>query len=185
VTGVLHLASHAHVARPWRGGGGVTRDIIAVPAGAGDDDFLWRASIATIAVPGPFSAWPGVDRAFMLLRGTILLTVGDRDERRIDPGAPAILFAGEMAIMARPVDGPCTALNLMARRGRSRIIVERWTAPRPSAAGQYLLLAEHITKVRASDQTIDLAPDDALLLTDDNIAGLAFDRPLIAAEIFA
>lgn len=185
MTGVLHLASDAHVARPWRGGGGVTRDIIAVPAGSGDDDFLWRASIATIDAAGPFSAWPGVDRMFVLLRGRMLLTVGGGDEQRVELGGPAIRFAGETVVEARPLDGPCTALNLMARRGRCRIAVDRWTAARPNAAGQCLLLAEQATTVRVDGKTIDLAPDDALLLTGGAPAALAFDRPLIVAEIFA
>lgn len=184
MTGVLHLGREAYAARPWRNGGGVTRDIVAVPKGAGDDDFLWRASIATIDAVGPFSAWSGVDRAFLLLRGSVLLTIGNEGERRVDPGAPAILFAGEEAIAVHPVDGPCIAFNLMARRGRVRIGLERWKAARPSAAGQCLLLAEQPTRVCVNGDAIDLAQDDALLLTGVP-AGLAFDHPLIVAEIFS
>ncbi len=184
MTDVLHLASHAYAVRPWRGGGGVTRDVITVPADAGDDDFLWRASIATIDVDGPFSAWPGVDRAFVLLRGELLLTVGDDAERRVDPGAPPTLFAGEAAVAARPVDGPCTVFNLMARRGRTRIAVDRWTTARPRAAGKCLMLAEQQTTVRVNGDALALAQDDALLVTGSVPSGLEFDRPLIVAEIF-
>lgn len=185
MTGVLHLGSEAYVARPWRNGGGVTRDIVAVPTGAGDDDFLWRASIATVDAAGPFSVWPGVDRAFLLLRGSVLLTVGNEDSQRVDEGGPAILFAGEAPVAARPVDGPCTVFNLMARRGHVRIAVERWTTARPTAAGQCLLLAEQPTRVHVIGDTIDLAQDDALLLTGTVPTELEFDRPLIVAEIFA
>ena len=39
---------------PWKNGGGSTREIACGPAGAGMDGFDWRASIATIAAPGPF-----------------------------------------------------------------------------------------------------------------------------------
>ncbi len=185
MTGVLHLGREAYVARPWRNGGGVTCNIIAVPTGADDDDFLWRASIATIAAAGPFSLWPQVDRVFLLLRGSVLLTVGDAGEQRIEPGAPATLFAGEAAVAARPVDGPCTVFNLMARRGRARIAVERWTAARSTAASQTLLLAEQSTTVRVDGDAIALAQDDALLLTGALPTDLEFDRPLIVAEIFA
>jgi len=184
VTGVLHLASRAYTARPWRNGGGVTHDVVTVPAGAGDDDFWWRASIATIAAAGPFSVWPGIDRAFLLLRGELLLTIGDAGERRIAPGALPIQFAGEAAVAAQPVDGPCTVFNLMARRGRSRIAVDRWTAARPSAAAQILLLAEQPTTVRGHGDALELAQHDALLLTGGVPTGLEFDRPLIIAEIF-
>jgi environmental stress-induced protein Ves len=184
VTGIRHLVSRDYTARPWRNGGGVTRDIVAVPAGTSDDDFLWRASIATIDAAGPFSLWPGVDRAFLLLRGELLLTVGNEGERPVDSNAAAILFAGEAAIAARPVGGPCTALNLMTRRGRARIAVERWTAARPTAAGQCLLLAEQPTTLRINGDAIDLGQGDALLLTGAVPTELEFDRPLIVAEIF-
>ncbi|GGJ54351.1 HutD family protein [Sphingopyxis bauzanensis] len=184
MTGVLHLASRAYIARPWRNGGGITHDIVTVPAGAGEDDFWWRASIATIAAAGPFSFWPQVDRAFLLLRRELLLTIGDSGEQRISPGARAIRFAGEAAVAARPVEGPCTVFNLMARRGRSRIAVDCWTTARPSTAAQCLLLAEQPTTVRVHGDAIALAQQDALLLTGGIPAGLTFDRPLIAVEIF-
>lgn len=185
MTGALHLGRETYTAWPWRNGGGVTHHIATVPAGAGDDDFGWRASIATIAAAGPFSVWPGVDRAFLLLRGEVLLTIGDAGERRIAPGAPPIRFAGETAVAARPVYGPCTVLNLMARRGRSRIAVDRWTAARPSAAAQCLLLAEQPTTARVHGDAMALAQHDALLLSGGVPAGLEFDHPLIAAEIFS
>lgn len=185
MSGVRHLASHAYAARPWRNGGGVTHDIVTVPAGAGDDDFLWRASIATIAAAEPFSVWPGIDRAFLLLRGELLLTIGGAGERRIAPGAAPILFAGEAAVAARPIDDPCTVLNLMARRGRRRIAADRWTTARPSAAAQILLLAEQPTNVRVHGDALALAQDDTLLLNGGVPTGLTFDRPLIAAEIFS
>jgi environmental stress-induced protein Ves len=38
--------------------GGETREIISWPQGAAEFD--WRASIATIAADGPFSAFPGL-----------------------------------------------------------------------------------------------------------------------------
>ena len=58
---------------PWKNGGGSTRELACWPpsagAGADMDNFGWRVSVATIAVPGPFSAFPGVDRQIMLLQG--------------------------------------------------------------------------------------------------------------------
>ena len=52
---------------PWRNGGGETREIVSWPPGA--QDFDWRASIATIAQDGPFSAFTGIDRSITLLEG--------------------------------------------------------------------------------------------------------------------
>ena len=59
-------------ARPWKNGGGVTRDVAVFPAEANDDDFLWRASVATIAAAGPFSPFPGIDRTLILLGGELV-----------------------------------------------------------------------------------------------------------------
>jgi len=47
---------HDLPAMTWKNGGGVTREIICQPLGAGMDDFDWRVSIAHIASDGPFSA---------------------------------------------------------------------------------------------------------------------------------
>jgi environmental stress-induced protein Ves len=185
VSAFLHLSGQARTAQPWRNGGGITREIIAVPAGAGDDDFLWRASIATISAAGPFSLWPGVDRALLPLCGELRLTIGNEPERQVEVGEPAILFGGEEAVAAHTVGGPCTVFNLMVRRGRMRMRVERWMAARASIAGQCLLLAEQPTTVRIDSQTADLARDDTLLLSPAADTRLEFDQPLIVAELFS
>ncbi|HEU4539125.1 MAG TPA: HutD family protein, partial [Polyangiaceae bacterium] len=56
-------------AQPWKNGGGTTREIAAMPPDAGTSGFAWRVSVAEIARPGPFSAFPGVDRQIVLLAG--------------------------------------------------------------------------------------------------------------------
>lgn len=180
---VRHLPASARISRVWRNGGGVTHDVALFPEGADDEDFLWRASIATIAADGPFSPWPGVDRALMLLDGKLMLAIGD-DQRPLEAGDPAQAFAGEEAVSATPCGGACTVLNLMARRGEARIILERWAAVRPSDADQLFLLAETATTIRLNGQSIDLAAEDALLLTTKEVTGLAFDHPVIVAGIF-
>ena len=182
MTSVRHLPAEARIARAWRNGGGVTHDVALFPEGAGDENFLWRASIATIAAAGPFSLWPGIDRALMLLDGKLTLAVGD-EERDLETGDPAQTFPGEEAVSACPRGGACTVLNLMARRGSARIIVERWTSVRASKADQLLLLAEEPITIGLNGQSIDLAPWDALLLTAKGATGLALDHPIIVAEI--
>ncbi len=54
-------------ATPWKNGGGVTREIVCQPPGAGLAAFDWRVSIATIASDGPFSLFAGIDRVITLL----------------------------------------------------------------------------------------------------------------------
>ncbi|NYH19335.1 HutD/Ves family protein [Paraburkholderia bryophila] len=61
------------VAAPWKNGGGVTREVAAVPEQAGLDCFVWRVSIADVAQAGPFSRFAGIDRTLVLLSGAGML----------------------------------------------------------------------------------------------------------------
>lgn len=177
---VQHLPATGRVARPWRNGGGVTRDVAIFPPGAGDDDFLWRVSIATIDTAGPFSAFPGVDRLLLPLTGTLALTIDGDNEQRLQPGDPALAFPGEAAVTGTPVGGACTVLNIMARRGLVGSRIEQGTRIR-AAAGHILLLAIERTAVHQGGERFQLAPHDALLLT----AGDAIATPAVAAALFS
>ena len=52
---IIHPASF--VARPWKNGGGITHEVIRVPADP--EDFRWRVSMAEVAASGPFSRFTG------------------------------------------------------------------------------------------------------------------------------
>ena len=107
----------------WKNGGGTTTEIAVFPANTGTSElpFTWRISVAEVEKDGPFSAYPGYDRTIMLLSGPGMML--DRGEtgpaieltRPFDPKR----FAGEEAVAARLVDGPCRDLNLMTRRTES------------------------------------------------------------------
>ena len=109
-------------AAPWKNGGGVTREIVCSPPGAGMEGFDWRVSIATIDKPGPFSAFAGVDRVIMLLdgAGVRLRSQDGRVDHRLDvPHAP-FAFAGDVALDCELLGGASTDFNVMSRRGRLR-----------------------------------------------------------------
>jgi len=126
---------------PWRNGGGVTREVAT--GGSGEEGFDWRISIADVEVPGPFSAFPGVDR-------TITLVGGDRMDLVIDGvvhtlGLHELLtFDGASQTSCRLPNGPTRDLNVMTRRDRASAQIaitdlsqtERLTL----AEGQFLLL---------------------------------------------
>jgi environmental stress-induced protein Ves len=105
-------------AMPWKNGGGVTREIVCMPPGAGMGDFDWRVSIAHIAGDGPFSAFPGIDRVITLLSGGGVHLLGDDGlvNHRLDTPLAPFAFAGEAAIHARLLAGDCHDFNLMTRR---------------------------------------------------------------------
>ena len=177
------LSAGSRAPRDWRNGGGATNVIAVFPDEADDDNFLWRASIATIAVEGSFSTWPGIDRALVLLRGQITLLIGGR-ERQLEVGAPAMVFAGEEDVAARPEGGPCSVLNIMTRRGCIEARLERWMTARPSDAQQLLLLAQRSMAVEIDGRSFALDADDAMLFTNANGRELHFYQPLIVAELF-
>jgi environmental stress-induced protein Ves len=111
------LRSIDYVARPWKNGGGTTRDIVTSPAGASLDTFDWRLSLAQVDRDGPFSRFDNVDRTIVLLEGA--MTLHERDRRiellRNEPFA----FAGECAIEATIGGGSTLDFNVMTRRGRA------------------------------------------------------------------
>jgi uncharacterized protein len=110
------LRSTDYPTRPWKNGGGTTRDIVVEPPGASLEDFDWRMSLAQVDRDGPFSRFDNVDRTLVLLSGT--MTLHDQ-ERRIElvRGEP-VSFPGERAITATLGGGATLDLNVMTRRGR-------------------------------------------------------------------
>ncbi|MFJ7499014.1 HutD family protein [Serratia grimesii] len=112
---------------PWRNGGGETREIACCPPGA--QDFDWRASIATIAQDGPFSAFSGIDRSITLLEGdgVHLFSEGQIDHHLSQVGEPFV-FSGDVALNATLLGGSSQDFNIMTRRGRWAARVQRVTA---------------------------------------------------------
>lgn len=118
---VVRRADHRIV--PWRNGGGTTREI-AVRPGAAPDRFAWRLSIATVATPGPFSAFDGYDRTIMVIDGAgMILNLAGIDQPPLGLYQP-FAFAGETKVDCRLVDGPIHDFNVMVDRATARANVE-------------------------------------------------------------
>lgn len=102
----------------WKNGLGWTREIVRVPD---TEAWNWRLSIAEIERDAAFSAFPGVDRELVLLRGNGLRLVFD-DGRIVElmPPHERLRFAGEDALTGELVDGVTHDFNLMWRRDRVR-----------------------------------------------------------------
>ncbi|HEY7639114.1 MAG TPA: HutD family protein [Steroidobacteraceae bacterium] len=111
------IRSTDYPSRPWKNGGGTTRDIIVSPAGASLERFDWRISLAQVERDGPFSRFDEVDRTLVLLSGAMTLhEVGRRIELvRGEPYA----FAGEREIVASVSGGSSLDFNVMTRRGHA------------------------------------------------------------------
>ena len=121
----------------WRNGGGRTRELLVWPSAA---DWRLRISRADIAASGPFSAFPGVARWFVVLSGHgVVLHMGaaggEASDRLLLPGHPPLHFDGALAPGCTLVDGPTQDLNLMARGGQALVqTVEAGTPWRTDAS---------------------------------------------------
>lgn len=99
-------------AQAWRNGGGTTRELLAQPAGG---DWHWRISVAEVTAHGPFSAYPGVQRWFAVLRGEGVVLSLDGDTVPLHPGDAPLAFDGASAPRCALLQGPTQDLNLMLR----------------------------------------------------------------------
>lgn len=144
---------------PWRNGGGVTRELLVWPE---RDDWRVRVSVAEIERDGPFSAFPGVERWFAVLKGAgVELDFGGRPVRLTRTDAP-LRFDGAEAPGCRLIDGPTRDLNLMLRGLPGRLAVVEDAAdwqPGAAAAGLFTAVAGTCT---ADGQSHDV-PAYALL----------------------
>ena len=77
-----------------------------------------RVSVADISSDGPFSAFPGVMRWFVVVTGAGVVLEFDGAERRIVSGDEPAGFDGASAPGCRLLDGPTRDLNLMTKGGR-------------------------------------------------------------------
>jgi len=106
----------------WKNGAGLTRELAASPAAGAFD---WRISVAEITRDAPFSAFPGIDRCIMLLRGAgMQLRAGASAwQQRLDTPLQAFCFSGDDVVDSSLIDGDCSDLNVMVRRGCWRSVV--------------------------------------------------------------
>ena len=150
--------------QPWKNGAGVTREIAC--GGATPGHFDWRISFADIDRDAPFSAFPGVDRCIVLLRGAgmqLRSRDGGIDHRLTEPLVP-FHFSGDAALDATLADGASRDLNVMTRRGmfRSDLRCLRDAAALPAAEITLLLCSAGAWAVEA-DAPHTLQPLQALL----------------------
>ena len=119
--------------RPWRNGGGRTRELFAWPAGP---DWQLRLSLADIEADGPFSCFEGVQRWFAVIEGEGVFLALPGGERRLTTRSEPLRFDGADAPGCRLVAGPTRDLNLMLRGGvrgclRRTKDGESWSEPWP------------------------------------------------------
>ena len=118
---ILRTAANA-APQPWRNGGGVTRELLCLPDGAGDDWTL-RISVADIEADGPFSAFPGITRWFAAVSGTGVRLHFRHAELDVRPGDAPLRFDGADAPGCTLLAGATRDLNVMVRSRRADALV--------------------------------------------------------------
>jgi environmental stress-induced protein Ves len=116
----------------WRNGGGVTRELLALPS-----PFTWelRLSVADVEADGPFSRFRGVERWFAVLEGEGVRLVVDGTEHVCTVSGEPLRFDGGLPAQGGLVAGTTRDFNLMAPPGRSRMTRVRGVARFESQRG--------------------------------------------------
>jgi len=111
---VIIVDATAVAPKPWRNGGGQTRELLTWPAGG---DWKVRVSRADIESDGPFSMFPQVQRWFTVIHGAgVALEFAD-GERTLHCGDEPLCFDGGQSPCCLLLGGPTQDLNLMVRDG--------------------------------------------------------------------
>jgi uncharacterized protein len=158
-----------YITRPWKNGGGTTREVVIFPAGATYDNFGWTVSAARVDREGPFSVFPCADRTMAILSGTSLALHGLA-------ATPAILtansdpfsFPGDVAVNATLGGEPIENMNMMVRRDQFGHRMLRVTGTDPISLvprGTSIIFVQSGTAdVSAVDQAATrLATEDSLI----------------------
>lgn len=152
--------------QPWKNGAGVTREIAVGPSGAGSAAFDWRISLAEVERDAPFSAFPGIARCIVLLRGAgmrLRSDGGELDHRLDQPLAP-FHFSGDTPLSATLVDGPSSDFNVMTRRSAwTAAVTTQRSAFEPARADITLLLCSEGEWLVEGSSSETLNPMQALL----------------------
>jgi uncharacterized protein len=105
------------ISKPWKNGGGTTREVVIFPEGSNYDDYGWMASAARVARDGPFSHFPNADRTMAILSGTSLSLhgLGPSPVTLTTASAP-FTFPGDVPVTAALGGVPIENMNMMVRR---------------------------------------------------------------------
>ena len=174
---------------PWKNGLGVTTEL-AVARRPGEDGFDWRISTATVASPGPFSAFAGIDRSLAIVRGGALtLNIEGHPDVTLTTRTPPCAFGGELAVRCTPLldtaGVPIDDFNVMTRRvGWQHTLAQhrlendalRWALPAGGDAVAFLYCTHGRVRVTFSDGQAMTAPaGHALRIEGDETCELRAD----------
>jgi environmental stress-induced protein Ves len=171
---MIRLDAAAGPPRPWRNGGGLTRELFTDAPGEG-----WRVrlSLADITRDGPFSAFPGTTRWFSVVEGAGVWLGDGGGAIALAPGDPPWRFDGALAPACRLRGGPTRDLNLMLRGADGALEPVRADVPWARRARWRGVFTARALRCRVGGQGHDLAPMQGLLQVDGDDAPWCLEPP--------
>jgi uncharacterized protein len=158
-----------YITRPWKNGGGTTREVVVFPAGATYETFGWTVSAARVDREGPFSIFPNADRTMAILSGASLALHGLASTLiNLTTNSDPFTFPGDAAVTATLGGGAIENMNMMVRRdqfGHSMLRVTGSDTTSVSPRGTSIIFLQSGTAdVAAFDQPrINLGTEDSLV----------------------
>ena len=160
---MIRLDACACPPRPWKNGGGLTRELFADAPG---DGWRVRLSLADITCDGPFSPFPGTTRWFTVVEGAGVRLGEGPQALDLAPGDPPWRFDGALAPACRLRGGPTRDLNLMLRGADGALEPARVGAPGTRRARWRGLFTAGALHCRVGAHGHALAPMQGLLQVD-------------------
>ncbi len=170
---------------PWKNGGGVTTEIARGGGSSDGDGFDWRISIADVAIDGPFSLFPGIQRTIAVIDGAGMdLLFADGEAHRLFPHQP-FTFDGARAVESRLLLGPVRDLNVMVRHGAwfGNVHIHAGLAPfhlpaQPDVDARFAIVLNGrwqaaTGETLAAEDNLFLAPEDAARLVPVAVGAVA------------
>jgi uncharacterized protein len=183
------IRAREYVTRPWKNGGGTTREIVTFPEGSGYDTFEWLISAAHVGGDGPFSIFPEVDRSMAILSGAAMTLHGlGAAPVALTPETAPYAFAGDVPVTATLANGPVEDLNLMTRRGTYRHAMRRVAMGAPVALlsrGVLAVFAERgAVRAKSASGAVEAAEGDTVLCESDVVLSGSSGAQAIVMEIW-
>lgn len=172
-TTIFEVNAAAVTPTPWRNGGGLTRELLRVPAAGAKpaaDDWLLRISLADITGDGAFSAFDGMTRWFSVIAGAGVQLRWPDSTRELRAADAPLTFDGADAPYCQLLAGPTRDLNVMVRHaaGHAQLLRAEYDQPWRwvgSARGLFTLQA---LRLQRREQQHALAAGCLLWATGDD-----------------
>jgi environmental stress-induced protein Ves len=145
---MLHLRPADYRTMPWKNGGGSTTEIAIEPPGASlEASFAWRISSVSVAASGPFSPFPGMARALLLVEGVgFILDIEGQGRQRLKHPGQVVAFSGDATVGATLIQGPCVDFGIISDPTKVKISL------------QWLNLGREATLLEPAPTTLLYAP---------------------------